>query len=766
MKLRHIITTLLFVAIISPLTVVAKERKSAVDYVDMFIGTSNSRWMLGPYAQEPFGMVQLGPDNQGNVWMGGYEYAIGSISGFSHIHAWTMGGLMIMPTTADLALGNNSVDSPYKGANSGYHSRIVKESEKASPGYYSAYLYDHEVLAELTATTRCGVHRYTFPERRESRVLIDLLFPTEWDYGFSIKDAKITKVSDTELEGYAACNSGNWSNWNDYKFHFVIRFSEPFHTLNGWNEGREQQNITEISGKNDIGVYALYTTEKGKQITVCTALSLVSIEQARLNMEAELAPLGYDFDRVHKQTRQKWNDLLSKIEVKGGSEEDKTKFYTNLYRSYAGKQTWSDVNGKYVDACENVQQLTSGEMYGGDAFWNSFWNLNGLWSIITPRYMDNWVTTQLELYKHNGWTCKGPAGLEYSGIMEGSHETALMVAAYQKGIREDGEAIYEAVRKNVTHTGIYHPCRGWTGNPQLDRYIEYGYMPTEDGVVSKTLDYAYDDWCVGQLALAIGKKEEGEAFIKRSMNYRNVFHPELKYVVRRNRNGEWDKNFDLFSNQGFIEGNSWQYSWYVPHDIEGLIELIGVELFNERLEEGFAKSEKHRFAAHVFDRTMGQSAEFYINHGNEVNMCTPFLFNYSGKPWLAQKWSRAILDSYYGSTPFHGWEGDEDEGQMAAWYVMSAMGLFEMNGGVGANPELDITSPLFREITIHLDGDYYSGKTFTIKAKGNSDENIYIQRMTLNGEAWHSTRIPFEAIVAGGELTLWMGSEPRYDYFE
>lgn len=766
MKLRHIITTLLFVAIISPLTVVAKERKSAVDYVDMFIGTSNSRWMLGPYAQEPFGMVQLGPDNQGNVWMGGYEYAIGSISGFSHIHAWTMGGLMIMPTTADLALGNNSVDSPYKGANSGYHSRIIKESEKASPGYYSAYLYDHEVLAELTATTRCGVHRYTFPERRESRVLIDLLFPTEWDYGFSIKDAKITKISDTELEGYAACNSGNWSNWNDYKLHFVIRFSEPFHTLNGWKEGREQQNITEISGKNDIGVYALYTTEEGKQITVCTVLSLVSIEQARLNMEAELAPLDYDFDRVHKQTRQKWSDLLSKIEVKGGSEEDKTKFYTNLYRSYAGKQTWSDVNGKYVDACENVQQLTSGEMYGGDAFWNSFWNLNGLWSIITPRYMDNWVTTQLELYKHNGWTCKGPAGLEYSGIMEGSHETALMVAAYQKGIREDGEAIYEAVRKNVTHTGIYHPCRGWTGNPQLDRYIEYGYMPTEDGVVSKTLDYAYDDWCVGQLALAIGKKEEGEAFIKRSMNYRNVFHPELKYVVRRNRNGEWDKNFDLFSNQGFIEGNSWQYSWYVPHDIEGLIELIGVELFNERLEEGFAKSEKHRFAAHVFDRTMGQSAEFYINHGNEVNMCTPFLFNYSGKPWLAQKWSRAILDSYYGSTPFHGWEGDEDEGQMAAWYVMSAMGLFEMNGGVGANPELDITSPLFREITIHLDGDYYSGKTFTIKAKGNSDENIYIQRMTLNGEAWHSTRIPFEAIVAGGELTLWMGSEPRYDYFE
>ena len=481
MKLRILLICLLFCGII-PAEATSKQ-KSPVDYVDMFIGTSNSRWMLGPYAQEPFGMIQLGPDNQGDVWMGGYEYAIGSVSGFSHIHAWTMGGLMIMPTTADLALTNKSVDSPYKGANSGYHSRILKQSEKASPGYYSVYLYDHEVKAELTATTRCGVHRYTFPERKESRILIDLLFPTEWDYGFHIKDACITKVSDTELEGYADCNSGNWSSWNDYRLHFVIRFSKPFRQINGWNEGKEQTNIDKIKGKGDTGAYVLYSTTSGEEITVCTALSLVSITQARLNMEAELKPLDYDFDKVASATRAKWEDLLGRIEIKGGSEEDKVKFYTNLYRSYAGKQTWSDANGKYVDACEQVQQLTSGKMYGGDAFWNSFWNLNGLWSIISPRYMDDWVTTQLELFRHNGWTCKGPAGLEYSGIMEGSHETALMVAAYQKGIRSDGEAIYNAVKKNVTQTGGWHPCRGWMGNPQLDSYIRYGYMPREDGVV-------------------------------------------------------------------------------------------------------------------------------------------------------------------------------------------------------------------------------------------------------------------------------------------
>lgn len=742
------------------------EDKDPVDYVDMFIGTSNSRWMLGPYAQEPFGMIQLGPDNQGNVWMGGYEYAINSVSGFSHIHAWTMGGLMLMPTTADLALGNPSVDSPYKGANAGYHSRIFKETEVASPGYYSVFLYDHEVKAELSATTRCGIHRYTFPKRKESRVLVDLLFPTEWNYGFNVRDARITKVSNTELEGYADCQSGPWSGWNEYKLHFVIRFSKPFQSLNGWNEGKEYDDIETISGKNDIGVYALYTTEKDEEITVSTAISLVSIEQARLNMTTELGPLNYDFEAVKNQTRGKWNSLLSKITVEGDNEVDKKKFYTNLYRAYAGKQTWNDVNGKYVDACENIQQLESGNMYGGDAFWNSFWNLNGLWSIITPNIVDDWVTTQLEMFRHTGWTSKGPAGLEYSGIMEGSHETALMVAAYQKGIRKDGEAIYQAIYKNVTEPGINHPCGGNCGNPQLDVYIQYGYMPTERGVVSKTLDYAFDDWCVAQLASALGKKKDAKMLNDRSMNYKNVFHPEKKYVTRRDENGNWDPNFDVFSNQGFIEGNSWQYSWYVPHDVPGLVAFLGKDLFNSRLEEGFEKSVEHKFAAHVFDRTMGQSAEFYINHGNEVNMCMPFLFNYSGKPWLTQKWTRAILDSFYGDSPYHGWEGDEDEGQMSAWYVMGAMGMFEMSGGVSAKPQVDLASPIFDKITIQLDQSYYKGKTFIIEARNNSKENMYVQQIYLNGKKLKEPRIPFSAIAEGGHLLFEMGNTPNTSLFK
>lgn len=736
--------------------------KEPVDYVDCFIGTSNSRWMLGPYAQVPFGMVQIGPDNQGNRWMGGYEYAINSVSGFSHLHAWTMGGLSMMPATADLTVENPGPDSPYKGANAGYHSRILKEMEKAHPGYYEVELYDHQVKAAMTATTRCSFQKYKFPDCENARVLIDLLFPTEWDYGFSVEKAEIRRVSDTQVEGYAQCVSGAWSRWNDWTLYFSIRFSKPFSSFNGWNDAGIQEDVNEIKGSGETGAYVTYQTTDGEEVLVQSGLSLVSLEGARLNLEKELeVPFGWNFDACVQNNRQVWNNLLGRIRVEGGTEQDKRKFYTNLYRVYAGKQTWNDVDGKYRDACEQVQQLQAGQsVYGGDAFWNTYWNLNGLWSIVSPEIIDNWVTTQLEMYKHTGWTCKGPAGIEYSGIMEGSHELALMVAAYQKGIRKDGEAIYEAAHKMVTQQGGKHECGGWYGQIDLDAYNRFGYMPSEINVVSKTLDYAYDDFCVAQLAKALDKKKEAAFLEKRSMNYKHVFHPESKYVCRRDSLGNWDSDFDVFSNKGFIEGNSWQYSWYVPHDMNGLIKLIGKEKALERLSSGFEKSRKHHFAAHVFDRTMGQSAEFYINQGNEVNMNAAFIFNYWGKPSLCQHYTREILDSYYGDSPYKGWEGDEDEGQMGGWFVMSAMGLFEMDGGVTADSELDLTSPLFEKITISLDSRYYKGKEFVIEAVNNSPENRYIKSARLNGKLLKGLRIPFGAIVDGGKLVLEMTDTP------
>jgi predicted alpha-1,2-mannosidase len=754
MRVAVVAFTLLSAAISYP----AQTEKQPADYVDVFIGTSNSRWMLGPYAAVPFGMVQLGPDNQSPGWMGGYEYSINNVSGFSHLHAWTMGGLMVMPATLDLVLDNPSVDSPYRGAQAGYHSRIHKETEKGSPGYYSVHLYDHDVTAELTATTRCGLHRYTFPEKDESRILFDLHFPSE--YKFKLLYGKILKVSDTEIAGYAR-SEADW--FNDYKLHFVIQLSKPFQAIHGWNNSKVTKNIEEIAGRGDLGVFVTFPTESDESVVVRTGLSLVSIEQARLNLETEVVePFGWDFDATAQAARSAWNDILSRVQIEGGTEVDRVKFYTNLYRAYAGKQTWNDVNGKYVDPCENVRQLPPGTaIYGGDAFWNSYWNLNGLWSLVTPEIVNNWVVTQIELFKHTGWTGKGPTGVEYSGVMEGSNEVALMAAAYQKGIRNyDVAKAYEAAHHTMTEQGGL-PCEGEAGNENLNVYDEKGYVPYDIDWLTQGLNYAYDDFCLAQWAKALGKTSDYDFFIERSMSYKNLFHPELKFIVPRDSEGQWLEDFDPFSGEHFIEGNSWQYSWYVPHDVPGLVKLLGVELFNERLENGFEKSAEHRYAAHAFDRTAKQSVELYINHGNQVNMQSPYLFNYSGKPWLTQKYARAIMDAYYGSTPYHGWEGDEDEGQMAAWFVMSAMGLFEMDGGVTDPPTLDLGSPLFERITITLDPGYYDGGKFEIVARNNSKENMYIQSATLNGRRLEVPRISWFDVVQGGRLVLEMGSEPN-----
>lgn len=762
MKMKSV---LLIISLFGIATLVsAQETKKPVDWVDVFIGTSNSRWMLGPYATAPFGMVQLGPDNQGNVWMGGYEYAINSISGFSHIHAWTMAGLRMMPATTDLVFEDRPVDAAYKGGGAGYHSRIEKKTEKASPGYYSVYLYDHDVFAEMTVTTRCGFQKYTFPEKKDSRILIDLLIPAEYKY--TVEDAVIRKVSDTEIEGYAKCRIGG-NNWNEYTLNFVLQFDTPFNSFNAWNEGKLQKNVETISGKNDVGAFVTYQTKKGDLIQVKSGLSLVSIDQARLNLETEMGGFGWDFNAVKNNTRETWDKMLSKIKVEGGTDVDKKKFYTNLYRCYSAKQTWNDVDGKYMDPCEKVQQLPKGQIIiGGDSFWNSFWNLNSVWSLASPDIMKTYIETQLELFRKNGWTSVGPTGVEYTGIMEVSHEIAMIVGAYQKGIRDfDINEAYQAVHHTVTEQGKkLLPCSGLAGNEFLNIYIERGYVPFEVYSTSSTMDYAYDDFCVAQMAKALGKKNDYNYLIKRSENWKNIFNPELKYIVPKDSSGQWMKDYNPFSGKHFVEGNGWQYTLYVPHDIPGLINLIGKDLFNSRLEEGFEKSVSHKFAAHAFDRYQPEVVEYYINMGNQVNMQSAYLFNYSGKPWLTQKYSRAILDSYYGSTPYQGWEGDEDEGQMGAWFVMSAMGMFEMEGGCAEVPMVNLTSPLFNKVTIKLDRNYYQGEEFVIEAQNNSKENIYIQSATLNQKPLNSTQIRFKDIVDGGKLTLIMGPSPNKNW--
>lgn len=743
----------------------AQERK--IDYVDPMIGTEDSRWILFPGPSMPFGMVKLSPDNQERGWKAGYDYSINNIAGFSHIHSWTMAGILTMPTTGELKIKPGTEKDPDRG----YRSHVEHKNEKASPGYYSVLLDDYNVKAELTSTMRTGFQRYTFPENDSSRILIDLQIPSE--YGFEIFYTQIKKVSENEIQGVSYQQSLRKANYNEYTLHFVMRFNKPLKSLNGWVKEEIYRNVETVSsgfGHKDVGAFVEFETSEGEEIMVQTGVSLVSAEQARLNLETELDPYNWNFEAVRENAENTWEELLSKIDVEGGTEENKVKFYTNLYRAYIGRTTWNDVNGKYVDMYEKVQDLPEGtpSIYGSDGFWITIWNLNQLWPLITPKVTSDWVKSFLEIYDKGGWLPKGPTGIEYSGIMVASHQIAFLVGAYQKGIRDfDIEKAYEACYKLQTEPGGPHEAGGEVGNRQLEEYMKYGYVPEEAGPISNTLEYAYDDWSVGQFALALDKEKDYKYFTKRAFNYKNIFDPEVGYMRRKYKDGTWYEDFSPFGQvtflgQGYVEGNAWQFTYFVPHDLAGLMGLLGAEEYNNRLEKGFEESKEHNFnSEHLGDNSLSGMGILPVNHGNQPNMQAAYLFNHAGKPWLTQKWVREIMDRYYGTGPHSGWLGDEDQGQMGSWFTMSAIGLFQMDGGAAVRPVYEIGSPLFEKITIKLDGRYYEGKEFIIEARNNSSENRYIQSANLNGNALNKPWFYHDELVKGGKLVLEMGPEPN-----
>ena len=740
--------------------------QEVVKYVDPMIGSHNSRWIMFPGPTRPFGMVKLSPDNQELGWKAGYEYNVENIAGFSHIHSWTMAGLLMMPTIGELKV----IPGPEHDPDRGYRSRFSHSKEQAEAGYYSVELDDYGIKAELASTKRAGFHRYTFPANDSSRVLLDLLTPSE--YGYEIFYTEIKKVSDREVEGISYQQALRKANYNEYILHFVLRFDKPFKSMNGWVKEdiyRDVERISSDFGHKDVGAFFTFSTQEGEQIQAQVGISLVSVEQARLNLETEMDPFDWDFDAVKSDSRKEWNDLLSTISIESKSENEKKKFYTNMYRAYAGRTTWSDVNGKYVDMYEKIQTMPENRpIYGSDGFWISFWNLNQLWQIATPKITSNWVHSFLEISDKGGWLPKGPTGIEYSAIMVASHQNALITGAYQMGIRDyDVEKAYSALKKIQSENGRAHDAGGYVGNRHLDVYKQYGYVPDEDGPISNTVAYAFDDWCVGQMAKSLGKEKDYKEFTKRAFNYQNAFDPEVKYLRRKYRDGSWVPNFKEFGDvawlgSGYVEGNAWQYTYFVPHDLQGLTNLMGTEEYNDRLEKGFEKSAEHNFnSEHLGANSLDGMGVLPVNHGNQPNMQAAYLFNHAGKPWLTQKWATEIMDKYYGDDPLGGWLGDEDQGQMGAWYVMSSMGLFQMDGGTAQDPIIEIGSPKFNKVTIKLDKDYYSGNEFIIEAKGVSDKNIYIQSATLNGKKLIGPWFYAKELTSGGSLVLKMGPKPN-----
>lgn len=735
--------------------------QTLADYVDTRIGTAHSRWMIAPGPWMPFSMVKMSPDNQNAGWQAGYQPTFESIGCFSHIHEWTLGGLGMMPTNGKLQIKTGDEMNP----ESGYRSRIDKRTEEAPIGYYKIHLEDYDIQAEVTATTRCGFQRYTFPVDRDSaRVLVDLHIPAE--YGYQLDGVEIRKVGDRRVEGYShQLSPGVWSNDadQDYTIYFVIEFDQPILSMGGWTND-EIQHTEIIKGKKlkDAGVFVQFDAKKTPVVQARSGISLVSLDNAGENLKKEITePFGWSFDAVRQNQKDTWNDLFGRVEIQTSDNLEKTRFYSNMYRALSSRNIWSDTNGEWISTDKKVRRFDNPDhvALGCDAFWNTFWNLNQFWNLVTPEWSNRWVNSQLAMYDANGWLSKGPAGMNYVPVMVAEHEIPLIVGAYQMGIRDfDAEKAFEAVKKMQT-TPSQKVFNGYAGNRDLNTYLKHKYVPADEGRFSNTLEYSYDDWTVGQFAKALGKEKEYAYFNDRGNWWRNAIQPESGYAVLRNSDGSWAKDFDPFrsgANHHYVEGNAWQLTYFVPQDVPALSEAIGKERFLDRLQWGFEASEPWRYNA-----PNDQYWDFPVVQGNQQSMHFAFLFNWVGKPWLTQQWSRSILERYYGSGIANAYLGDEDQGQMSAWFVMAAIGLFQTDGGCSTEPVYEIASPLYEKIVINLGKRYGRGDKFIIEAKNASRKNKYVQSATLNGKPLNSFRFPAGELLQSGELILEMGPEPN-----
>lgn len=748
----------------------AGTKKNYVDLVNPFVDSHRSRWFFFSSACRPFGMVSLSPDTDTeHSWGSGYLYDSKQIRCFSHVHNWQMSGVAVMPTVGEFKghLGMNA-----------YQSAFTHDGEIAKPGYHKVKLTDYDITAELTSTMRVGFHCYTFPKSDASYILFDTgAFLAHGPTAYS----EVWKVSDKEIAGWEMMERTG-RRPKDTPVYFYAQLSKPMDKVVSWREGRIESNSNpeRISGKN-AGMAVRFKTEKDEKVMLKVAISYVSVEQARKNMLTELS--GWDFEQVKQSSFSEWNDWLGRIEVEGGSREQQIKLYTDLWHALLGRHVVSDADGHYMDMTSDfprIRQIPLGEdgkplynHHNFDAWWGSHWSLNILWSMAYPEVMDNFCNTMIDMYQNGGLIPRGPSGGNYTYVMIGDPAVSFFASAYNKGIRNyDAELAYEGLRKNAfvggirDHADYEHSKTAYSGG--MKYYEEWGYVPDGrkdvEGMhttgASMTLEYAYQDWCLAQMAKTMGKLQDYEFFMKRSKNYRNLWNPESGYMQPRGEDGNWLPYFDpleLTEKGGFCESNSAIYSHYVPHDMAGLIELYGgADQYVKRLNANFEKSESYGFF-----RSNKTKEGNWTDYGNQPGTGMAHLFSYAGAPWLTQKWVRKVKAAYCDVTPYGGYRDDEDQGQMGALGVLMAIGLFEVDGGCAEKPFYEITSPLFDKVTIHLDNRYYSGKTFQIITKGNSTDNMYIQNASLNGKKWNKCWFYHEDFIKGGTLELKLGAKPN-----
>jgi len=737
-----------------------KKIQTPAAYVDTRMGTAHSRWMIAPGPWMPFSMVKMSPDNQNAGWQAGYDPMYESVGTFSHIHEWTMAGLGVFATNGPLKTRVGDELKP----GSGYRSRIDKKSEEAPIGYYKVMLSDYHIRAEVTATTRCGFERFTFPKDRDSaRVLIDFHVPAEYDY--QLKEVRFKKDGDYRITGLSHQYSPNvWSTDadQDYTVYFVIEFDKPIRDMGYWvNDRVLRGDSADVKNIRNAGLFIRFDQENDSVVQVRSAISLVSLAGAEANLAKEVTrPFGWSFDGVRQHQVDVWNDIFDRVRITTDNRLDKIRFYNSLYRSICSRNTWSDVTGTWRGTDGGVHRLTEPDdvALGCDAFWNTFWNLNQVWNLLTPEWSRRWVTSQLAMYDAYGWLAKGPAGMNYIPVMVAEHEIPQMVSAYQMGIRgfDAGKVLRAAVKMQTTPA--QKVFRGFAGNRDLVAYEKYQYVPSDKGRFSNTMEYSYDDWTVGQLAKALGDSGLYRRFNARGYWWQHAIDT-VGYCHTKLSDGKWTPNFDPFrsgANSEYVEGNAWQLTYFVPQDVPALIRMVGRKKFVDRLQWGFVKSEPWRY-----NGMNDQYWDYPVVQGNEQSMQFAFLFNWAGEPWLTQKWSRSILERFYGYGISNAYLGDEDQGQMSAWLVMVSLGLFQTDGGTRVDPIYEIGSPLYPKTVIDLGRRFGRGKTFTIIARHASRKNKYVQSAQLNGKPLESFLFPASELLQGGELILEMGPEPN-----
>jgi len=735
-------------------------------YVNPFIGTSKMGHVF-PGATAPFGMVQLSPQTNFEVmfedgkyntetyeYCAGYQYRDSTIIGFAHTnfsgtgHS-DLGDLLIMPTTGNLVL--DPLETPE--GKKGFHSTFLHSSEEASPGYYKVDLDSYGIQAEMTASERVGFHQYTFPKSDDAHIILDMVYNV---YHHDNKNVWtfIRVENDSMITGYR--QSKGWA--RDKKVFFAMQFSKPFKsyghkkydniTYDGfYRRFNQDENFPEMAGK-DLRAYFNFDTEEGEQIKLKMALSNVSSAGALKNMEAEIP--HWDFNKTYEETSDKWNEELSKIEVETLTEEQKTTFYTALYHTNLSPIVYEDVDGQYRGLDQNIHTSEGFTNYTIFSLWDTYRALHPLFNITQPQRNNDMIKSMLAHHDQSVHNML-PIWSHYANenwCMIGYHATSVIADAMAKNVGdfEHRRALYASV--NTANVRYFDG---------IGDYIDYKYVPDDKShsSVSKTLEYAYNDWCISQIAKQVGNTSTEEEFLKRSEYYKNVYDEKIGYMRPKLADGTFRKNFDPMDThgQGFIEGNAWNYGLYVPQNIDKMIGMMGgKERFSQHLDSLFTMEIEEKYISNHEDITRDGIIGNYV-HGNEPGHHIPYLYNWTGYPEKTQARIRMIMDTMYGPT-VDGLCGNDDAGQMSAWYIFSSLGFYPVTPG---SSNYALGSPLVKEAKLHLD----NGKTLTIKANNQSKDNVHIQSVSINGKQIENHLLSHQDLMNGGELIFEMSPTPK-----